>query len=337
MIMTVIYLLTTFQITMRGAERPLNIQWTHPFLEPLRPLTQEAARRTFMDIADSSHDLEEVDKILLLVDNMPLAIELIAHLVDSEGVLSVLERWDTEKTSLLSEGHNKGSNLDLSISLSLRSTRLACVPRSQDLLGLLSILPDGLSDTELLQSQLPIDNIHSCKAALLQTSLAYKDNQNCLKVLVPIREYMQKMHPPTADLAQTLLHHFNYLLNVDDEYRGTISNSGIAVRIRSNMANIQAILIKGLAHDNPDLINTIYSICSLDTFSQNDGHGRFQLVDQIPQFLPQPKDHRLEVYVLIHMLRSYLYQPVNGQQLVDQALEYFQYFDDVDLKCRPLL
>ncbi|KAJ7434739.1 hypothetical protein FB451DRAFT_1188845 [Mycena latifolia] len=42
-------------ITMHGAERPANVRWTRPFLEPLKPLRQEAARKTFIDIVDEGH------------------------------------------------------------------------------------------------------------------------------------------------------------------------------------------------------------------------------------------------------------------------------------------
>ncbi|KAJ7495351.1 P-loop containing nucleoside triphosphate hydrolase protein, partial [Mycena latifolia] len=115
-------------ITMRGAERPAHVRWTHPFLPPLKPLAQDAARQTFVDITDDLHPLEDIDNILCLTDNMPLAIDLMAHLVDVEGVPSVLHRWETGKTSLASEGHDKGSNLDLSISLSLASSRIISMP-----------------------------------------------------------------------------------------------------------------------------------------------------------------------------------------------------------------
>ncbi|KAJ7482600.1 P-loop containing nucleoside triphosphate hydrolase protein, partial [Mycena latifolia] len=204
----------TLMITMRGAERPANVRWTHPFLEPLKPLTQEAARKTFIDIVDDGYTVEDMDRVLLLAGNMPLAIDLIAHLVDYDGLESVIHHWETERTSLLSDGHNKGSNLDLSISSSLDSPRLASVPHARDLLSLISMLPDGLADTDLLQSNLPIENVLACKAALLGTSLAYTDDQKRLKALVPIREYMQKMHPPMASIVQSLLHHFSQLLEV---------------------------------------------------------------------------------------------------------------------------
>ncbi|KAJ7181137.1 P-loop containing nucleoside triphosphate hydrolase protein, partial [Mycena filopes] len=136
-------------VTMRGVERPLNIQWTRPFLLPLQPIPQDAARNMFIELADDRHLIEEVDQVLGLTDNVPLVIGLLAHLVDSESCSNVLSRWKIEKTALLSEGYDKGSNLEISISLSLSSPRITAIPQCRDLLSLLSILPDGLSNVEL--------------------------------------------------------------------------------------------------------------------------------------------------------------------------------------------
>ncbi|KAJ7482568.1 hypothetical protein FB451DRAFT_1442001 [Mycena latifolia] len=322
-------------ITMRGAERPANVRWTHPFLKPLQPLGQDAARKTFIDIVDDGYPVEDIDKILLLADNMPLAIELIAHLVDYDGMDTVMQHWETERTSLLSEGPNKGSNLDLSISMSLESPRLALVPHSHDLLSLLSMLPDGVVDADLIQSKLPIENILACKAALLCTSLAYTDDQKRLKALVPIREYMQKMHPPMPSIVQPLLRYFIQLLEVYETYRGTASSPGIVARLTSNFANIQSVLVMGLKQDNPELVKTIYSICHFDRFSRLAGHGQFQLIPKIPNVWPHPRDHRLEAQVIMAMLSGYQDHPVrNAEALANQALECFSHFDDPDLKCR---
>ncbi|KAJ7457430.1 hypothetical protein FB451DRAFT_1509709 [Mycena latifolia] len=233
-----------------------NVRWTHPLLEPLKPLAQEAARKTFIDIVDDSYAVEEIDRILSLADNMPLAIDFMAHLVDYDGFESVVHNWEIERMSLLSEGHNKGSNLDLSISMSLESPRLASVPHTCALLSLLSMLPDGLAEADLLQSRLPIENILACKAALLRTSLAYTDDQKQLKALVPIREYMQKMHPPMACVVQPFLKHFNDLLEIHETYHGTVSSSGIVVRITSNFANIQNVL-HNPAPNAENLVNQI--------------------------------------------------------------------------------
>ncbi|KAJ7436338.1 hypothetical protein FB451DRAFT_193082 [Mycena latifolia] len=323
-------------ITMRGAERPANVRWTRPFLEPLQPLTQDAARQTFIDIADEGHTLEEIDKILLLVDNMPLAIDLIAHLVDFEGLANVLDRWEKERTSLLSEGHDRCSNLDISISLSLRSHRIRSLPESKELLSLLSVLPDGLSDTELLQSKLPIDSILACKAMLLRTSLAYLDDQMRLKALVPIREYMHKRHPPVASVVQPLLQHFQELLELYETYHGSISNPRTLARITVNLGNIHNILVNGLTQENPDLVETIYCACHFDHVNTLIGRGWSPVIDLIPNVLPHPQDHRLQVYFSIRVLSAYRYQPPGrAQHIADQALESVQYiFDDPDLECR---
>ncbi|KAJ7930831.1 P-loop containing nucleoside triphosphate hydrolase protein [Mycena leptocephala] len=240
-------------ITMRGAERPAKVAWTHPFLPLLKPLEKAAARQTFIDIADNTHDPKEVDKVLSLTDNMPLAISLIAHLVDSEGCSHVLSHWEEEKTSLISDGYDRTSNLDLSISLSLSSPRLNTFPHSNNLLSLLSMLPDGLSNVELVQSKLPLDNILGCKAALICTSLAYSDEHKRLKALVPIREYMQKIQPPGDHLIRPLLKHFQELLEFYMEYQGNQSSSSTVVRVSSNYSNIQNVIQNGLKQGHADL------------------------------------------------------------------------------------
>jgi hypothetical protein len=101
---------------MRGAERPAKVHWTHPF-----PLSNDAAQQTFMDITDESQVTEEMERLLQITDNMPLAVDLIAHMADYEGCSNTLIRWEVEKTSLLSIGNDRKSNLDASISLSLSS------------------------------------------------------------------------------------------------------------------------------------------------------------------------------------------------------------------------
>ncbi|KAJ6529159.1 hypothetical protein DFH09DRAFT_1285359 [Mycena vulgaris] len=319
-------------ITMRGAERPASVQWTRPFLPALKPLTQAAARQTFIDIADNGHDSDDIDKVLLLTDNMPLAINLMAHLVDSEGCSQVLARWEEEKTSVISDGYDRRSNLDLSISMSLLSPRLRSVPHCQDLLSLLSMLPDGLSDVELVQSKLPIKDILSCKAALLSTSLAYSDDQRRFKVLVPIREYMARSYPPMDYLVQALLNYFHQLLEFNYKYSGTVSASEMASKITSNFSNIQSLLLNRLHHQSPAAVDTIYGILYFNAFSTFTGHGRTPLMDHIA--LIQPLASGLEFFLITEIFASWQYHPIlNPEALVDKAIKQLPYFDDSDIKC----
>ncbi|KAJ6592143.1 P-loop containing nucleoside triphosphate hydrolase protein, partial [Mycena vulgaris] len=320
-------------ITMRGTERPASVCWTRPFLLALKPLTQDAARQTFIDIADDCHDSDDIDKVLLLTDNMPLAIDLMAHLVESEGCPNVLARWAEEKTSVISDGYDKRSNLDLSMLLSLSSARITSVPHCQELLSLLSILPDGLSDIELVQSKLPIKDILSCKAVLLSTSLAYSDEQRRFKVLVPIREYMARSYPPMDYLVRALLKYFHELLELVYKYHGTVSASEMTLRITSNFSNIQSLLVNMLQVQNPIAVDIIYSIIYLNAFSRLTGRGRTPLMDQIGHTQPLPSE--LEVFFITEILSSRdLYPIPNPEALVEKAIKELAHFDDSDIKCK---
>ncbi|KAJ7493594.1 P-loop containing nucleoside triphosphate hydrolase protein, partial [Mycena latifolia] len=241
-------------ITMRGAERPVKVRWTRPFLPPLKALSNEAARQTFVDIAEDFHESEDINCLLGLTDNLPLAVDLIAHLVNTEGCSNVLTRWETEKTVLLSKGNDRRSSLDASIALSLSSSRMNSLPGAKDLLSLLSILPDGLSDVELVQAQLPIPDVLACKSTLLGTSLAYTDANKRLKSLVPIREHVLQFHPPAAHLIEPLRKHFHLLLDLNQRYFGVYQvMAGKIDQITANLGNLKQILQHGLQPDRPEL------------------------------------------------------------------------------------
>ncbi|KAJ7908507.1 hypothetical protein B0H13DRAFT_2016529, partial [Mycena leptocephala] len=294
------------EITMRGAQRPANVQWSHPFLEPLRPLRQDAARQTFIDIADEIHDLKDIDKILLLQITCPLP-SILLHIL----------------TSMLSDGYDRKSNLDLSISLSLSSPRMTSSPHACDLLSLLAMLPDGLSNAELLQSKLPLENILACKSTLLGTSLAYMDDQKRLKALTPIREFMQQNHPPHQSSHPALLEYFRELLELYTKFVGTVSSPGIIARISSNFANIQNILLNGLIPGNPDCVK--YPNRSWTNF----------LMERILHVLPQPNDPVLEVYFITEVLAGWeRYLVPNAGYLIERAVGYMGQFSDPDLQCR---
>ncbi|KAJ7493536.1 hypothetical protein FB451DRAFT_1077291, partial [Mycena latifolia] len=324
-------------ITMRGAERPAKVRWTRPFLQPLKPLANDAAWQTFVDIADDSHKTEDINQLLQLADNMPLAVDLVAHLVDSEpeGCTNVLSRWETEKTSLLSTGHDRKSSLDASIALSLSSSRMKSSPGAKDLLSLLSILPDGLSDIELLQSKLSIQDILRCKATLLGTSLAYLDDNRRLKSLIPIREHVLHFHPPSAQLVEPLRNHFHLLLDLYERYGGQSQIVSKMDQISSNLGNLQKILERGLHPGRPDLLHAIECTILLNSFTRLAANSWFDLMDVIPSVLPQPCNHRLEAQFIIETFNSCTHHSVpTPQLLVDQAISHFQNFNDPVLETR---
>ncbi|KAJ7811484.1 hypothetical protein B0H14DRAFT_2859997 [Mycena olivaceomarginata] len=304
-------------VTMRGAERPARVRWTRPFLQPLGPLSQDAARKIFTEIADDFHEPQEVDQLLQFTDNMPLAVDLMAHLVDYEGCANILARQ---------------SNLDASIVISLSSPRLTSQPGATDLLSLLSILPDGLSGVELGHSNLPIPNILTCQAVLLGTSLAYHDNKKRLKSLVPIREYMQHFHPAPRSLIQPLQEHFHMLLDMYCKYKGSYQVAGIVTEITLNFGNIRHILQQGLTPQNPDLVDSITCTLALNGFSRLTSRGWDVLMDSV-QAAIQPDDHRLRVQFLTELFSSSNSRLVQDAELLaSEARSHLQTLNDPSLE-----
>ncbi|KAJ7912614.1 hypothetical protein B0H13DRAFT_2271432 [Mycena leptocephala] len=318
-------------VTMRGAERPAGVRWTRPFLQPLGPLSHQAARQLFTEITDDHH---EIDQLLQFTDNMPLAVDLMAHLVDYEGSACIVARWEAEKTRLLSKGYDRKSNLDASIALSLSSPRLTGQAGAIDLLSLLSILPDGLSDMELCQSKLPISGILTCRAALLRTSLTYLDDKKRLKSLVPIREYMQHFRPAALSLIQPLQIHYYILLQMYMKYSGSCEIANITEEITLNFSNIHHVLHQGLTARNPDLADAVNCTISLNSFSRLTGHGWHMLMNSIEAVI-QPNDHKLKVQFITEVFNSSNYNLIKEPEtLASEAISHFYNFNDPALEAR---
>lgn len=318
---------------MRGTERPSKVRWTRPFLEPLKPLTNDAARQTFWDIAEDFHESGDIDRLLDFTDNMPLAINLVAHLVDLEGCTNVLQRWETEKTSLLSQGEDRCSSLDFSISMSLSSPRLESLPGAKALLSLLSVLPDGLSNVELVQTKFPIADPLACTSALLATSLAYYDNKKRLNSLVPIRDYMWKFHPPSTELIMPLRKHFQLIVQLYEKFFGLEGMTAWVGELSANWGNIHNILGLELHANNPEIEDVITAAIWMNSFSRMTGHRSFLLMERIPAIFPKPTNHRLETLYAMELLNNSYHRSIsNAEGLISEGISHLTHFEDLKLK-----
>ncbi|KAJ7209929.1 hypothetical protein C8J57DRAFT_1733705 [Mycena rebaudengoi] len=250
-------------ITLRGAEHRSKVKWTRSFLAPLKPLSNVAARQTFIEVADEGHDDASIEELLELTGNVPLAVSLIASVASSEGCVKALSRWKLESTRMLSDGYDQRSSLDISIMLSYTSSHMT--PGAQELLSILSILPDGLADADLVQAKLPIHDILSCKATLIQTALAFVGHDQHLKVLVPIQEHILHTHPPANALKLKLREHFHQILDLWHQYRNC-NITDIFPQISGNLGNFNTILHDGLQPERPDIVQNMMSILFLNKF-----------------------------------------------------------------------
>jgi tetratricopeptide (TPR) repeat protein len=134
---------TTLLITMRGTVRPAQTQWTMPFLPPLITLDSDAARQLWEHTADNYDKFAE--ELTKAVDYVPLAVSLLAHLAQATTPQLLLKQWGIKQTEFIYTGQaNKQFNLEYSIQISIESGRMRANSSAKELLGVLSMLPDGM-------------------------------------------------------------------------------------------------------------------------------------------------------------------------------------------------
>jgi hypothetical protein len=301
------------------------------------PLDRAAARQTFIEIADEIHDDPEIDQLLDITDNIPLAVQLVASVAASEGCVTTLERWNLERIALLSAGYDKRSNLEISITLSVSSPRLQSLPHAVDLLSLMSLLSDGISDLDLAQSNIPIPDIPKCKTTLIRTSLAYVDHAGRFKVLAAIRDYIRNARPPSLQLVRPLR---RYLIDLLKLYEASWHASTFAMdlvpRLVSNLGNLYSVLLQGLESDHTGLRESILGIIMFNDLTVMMSRGLTPLMLRLPEILSRMDDHELhgrfiaEVFASIDAFGSseiYMLLP-NPELAMDKGIEHFRLIQD---------
>ncbi|KAJ7279991.1 hypothetical protein C8J57DRAFT_1220518 [Mycena rebaudengoi] len=260
---------------------------------------------TFLDEADDFHEEDSVKNLLDLTGNLPLAVSLIASVASYEGCDKALLRWKTESTRMLSDGYDQRSSLGISIMLSFTSSRMTT--GAQELLSALSMLPDGLTASELVQTQLAIPDILECRATLLQTSLAFVDKYQKLKVLTPIREHILSVHPPSSTLKLKLRQHFHEITNHWIHFR-LLNGPDILSQISQNLGNFNSVFLDGLNTEIPDGIQNIQSILFLNRFYTTTQLAFSPLLQHLSEHMlhsqnsPILGDYLIECFAASHML-----------------------------------
>ncbi|KAJ7588718.1 hypothetical protein C8J56DRAFT_889482 [Mycena floridula] len=150
--------------------------------------------------------------------------------------------------SVNDNGFNKQSNLEKSIEISLHSARFKSVPNAQHLLSILSYLPDGITLVEFKQISFAFSDLSHCRLTLHHTSLAYITVDDRLKLLAPVKEYIQKTYPPPAASIISMRTYFFDMIKLAAEIYKT---PALLHKFTSNIGNIQFTL--RIALINPDL------------------------------------------------------------------------------------
>jgi hypothetical protein len=276
-------------------------------LASLQPISDSAAFQAFIEVADNIHEEDKVKQLLELTGYMPLAVSLMASVAGHEGCDKALSRWETESTRMLSDGYDSRSSLDISIMLSFTSSRMT--PGAQDLLSILSLLPDGFTDTDLLQAELPITAILKSKATLLRTALAFVDKEKRIRVLAPIREHILHSHPPTNALKLKLRKYFHDLLSLWKHHQD-LNTAKIVPQLSRNVGNITWVLHDSLVTECPDVIENYQSILNLNQFYRRTKGTYSPLLPKISEQKDFGEDSPMFGDYLIQIVETAYYAPL---------------------------
>ncbi|KAH7101457.1 hypothetical protein BKA62DRAFT_638590 [Auriculariales sp. MPI-PUGE-AT-0066] len=234
----------TLIVTMRGSERPLGVAWTTPAIEPLQTLDLTASRQIFSTIASLSGEQEdsvELQQFLKLLDGIPLAITLAANMTCNESLSALLQRWREEGTKAIqgnaSTSNQRLSSLDVSIKISVESSRMVNTPGAFELLQLLALLPNGIPEP---YSHPFFKHISRSVSALKGSLLASAGKDGRLRSLSPIRLYVLRHHPPPYPLIAPLEQDYAELSIIADKL-GTSSTKEVLSHLLAEWANVESV------------------------------------------------------------------------------------------------
>jgi tetratricopeptide (TPR) repeat protein len=267
----------TLLVTMRGCERPFGTAWTRPVIAPLTPLDLVASRLTFIDISDTSKDDPNLEELLKALDNLPLAITLMARQAQSQPPGVLLERWYSQNTAMLTVGpRHRLSSLEISIKISLDGPRMRNNPYATRLLRILALLPQGSKDLKEIAPGIP--NVHSAAAVLEQVGLAHVDGIGSLRVLAPVRRFIVQNYPPDADSWQPVQRHFEALATMSSKIERGMEGQAIVDRLSSQTSNMQAVFERSLDTDGADYRRVIRAAINLTDLFKYTGLGSLTTV-----------------------------------------------------------
>ncbi|KAH8118256.1 hypothetical protein DFH11DRAFT_887691 [Phellopilus nigrolimitatus] len=291
-------------ITLRGSERPRGVDWSRPFLPPLRELSAQAARSLFMSISDApcrdSYDegaRDELDELLDRCGRLPLAVELMARLAEPglESVSVLMRRWDraARGTSMLSRGDRRSDSLEVSVELSLNSPRLAEESDACALLSILALLPDGIERDELALAAAHVQDMDACIAVLLRTSLAYRVGRERLRVLAPIREYVAATRKAQHNhIRQLEKYHWDQLSREREGVYGYYKDEDLR-RVLSMLGNIESLIQRAFL-ERPVSQEAICAAVDLAYFSLQMALGKPRFLEDALTYARQSQNRKLE-------------------------------------------
>ena len=254
--------------SLRGASRPGGVRWRQA-IEPRRlPLPE--ARKAFLAIAGEKFASDpHLDALLDALDGVPLAITLLGYASEPDSDLNgVWIRWQRERIDILRRAgaDHRLLNIEVSYEISIKGPRMTA--EALRLLTLLGCLPDGVAHGDL-EAVCPGCGYRAA-AVLRHIGLAF-DEASRLRVLLPLRECVQRKHPPKPDDLCSAFHHYLGLAISYGKKAGQEGGAEAIARLMPETANLEAMILRAL--DEPESELAISAALSLAKFISFTGLG----------------------------------------------------------------
>ena len=310
----------TVLITMRGVERPARTQWTQPFLKPLETLDHDAAKEIWQAIAGNYDNSSE--KLIEAVDYVPLAIDLLSHLSQAMPPALLWKEWNSKQTKAIQTGQeHRLSNMEYSIQLSINSGRMKANLSAKNLLGVLSILPDGLHLKHLNKfgDILVGLDITSCLQTLLQCSL------------IKLNEERYQPHPIVRHycLTQGLLlskhkaaiEKLYITLALYDHRTVPSGGSDVYGEMVLEVNNTRATILSLLNSKYKDESTLVNASIEFSVFCISIGDHSEKVMSQAVEFVQRNSGTRLLLIKSLHQLGRVYYYGYNFEKAKDKLQE----------------
>ncbi|KAI0290327.1 hypothetical protein B0F90DRAFT_1825190 [Multifurca ochricompacta] len=273
----------TVLVTMRGTVRPAQTHWTQPFLPSLTTLTLDAAREIWGQIA-GNYD-ESAQELIKTVDYIPLAVNLLAHLAQAMPPVLLLKEWHKKQTGLIQTGQtHKLFNLEYSIQLSINSGKMRANPSAKDLLGILSMLPDGIHTEqlgrfeEILVDMDILSNLHVLQQCSLINAISERYQTHPI-----IRHFCNQQNFISSKHKNSLQ---GYYINLASSEPSTVQHKKHAEMVLE-VNNTKAMLFDLLKSNYGDISNLVGAIITFTNFHAGIGDFSDKLISQTVETLQQ--------------------------------------------------
>ena len=194
-------------------------------------------------------------ELLTELDNVPLAVVLMAHVGQKgDSPKQLLKWWKEEHTSFLSyhmQNPSCLSSIEVSIRVSLQSHSMAANPEALQLLSLISLLPAGVLNGQLPAMVPSLSRPNEASNVLRGTALAYYNKKGTLHVLSPIWSYMLVCHPPSKAMVKHLEYYYCKLAKLGSSEPGNQDYKVASQTLQKVEGNMEAVLMQALTY-HPD-------------------------------------------------------------------------------------